>query len=377
MTAVPFFDLGQGLRPHRAELHAALDEVLESGFFIGGSITSRFETEFADFIGADFCVGTGNGLDAIRLLLEAYDIGVGDEVIVPAFTFYATWLGVTQTGAAPVPIDVLSTSANVDAASIERAITSRTKAIIPVHLYGQAADMKAIRAVADAHGLIVIEDAAQSHGAVSTAGRVGAAGDAAAFSFYPTKNLGALGDAGAVTTSNSEVARRVTSRRSYGMGTSKYDHVDTGWNSRLDPLQAAFLSLHLKRLDEWTTRRRAIASAYLDALGAERAAGVVGPIAVSDSVWHHFVLRAADRPGLRDFLAQRGVTTDIHYPYAVHRLAPMRALMSEDSLAAKFPVADALADQVTSLPMGPWMSDGQVEQVADALREVPAALLAT
>jgi dTDP-3-amino-3,4,6-trideoxy-alpha-D-glucose transaminase len=375
MSTVPFFDLGQGLRPHRAELHDALDEVLESGYFIGGAITGRFETEFAQFVGTDHCVGTGNGLDAIRLILEAFDIGAGDEVIVPAFTFYATWLGVTQTGATPVPVEVLSSSANLNPAAIESAITSRTKAIIPVHLYGQAADMAAIRAVAEAHGLIVVEDAAQSHGAESTGGRVGAVGDAAAFSFYPTKNLGALGDAGAVTTSNAEVAERVISRRSYGVGTSKYEHVDTGWNSRLDPLQAAFLSLHLKSLGEWTTRRRTIAATYLEALG-DRSFGVVGPTDVLGSVWHHFVLRAADRGALQEFLAGRGVTTDVHYPYAVHQLAPMQMLMNDRSRGESFPVAESLAGQVTSLPMGPWMTDDQVEQVAAALRELPSSLLA-
>jgi dTDP-4-amino-4,6-dideoxygalactose transaminase len=374
MNTVPFYDLGAGLRPHRADLHAALDEVLETGYFIGGSITSRFETEFAQFIGTEFCVGTGNGLDAIRLILEAFDIGAGDEVIVPAFTFYATWLAVTQTGATPVPVEVFAASANLDPSAIERAITSRTRAIIPVHLYGQAADMKSIRAVADAHGLIVIEDAAQSHGAESTGGRVGTVGDAAAFSFYPTKNLGALGDAGGVTTSSAAVAERVKSRRSYGAGTSKYEHVDTGWNSRLDPLQAAFLSLHLKSVEKWTARRQKIATIYLEALG-ERSAGVIGPTNVSDSVWHQFVLRASDRTKLRDFFSARGVTTDVHYPYAVHELAPMKALMNEVSLAASFPIAESLGAQVTSIPMGPWMSDVQVEQVAAALRDVPAALL--
>lgn len=372
---VPFFDLGQAIRPEREALHRALDEVIDNGYFIGGALTSRFESEFAAFVGADHCVGTGNGLDAIRLILEAYGIGAGDEVIVPAFTFYATWLGVTQSGATPVPVEVLGSSANIDATDIERAITPRTKAIIAVHLYGQAADLRAVRSVADNHGLVLVEDAAQSHGAMSTAGMTGSAGDAAAFSFYPTKNLGALGDAGAVTTSDPEIASRVTRRRSYGQGASKYDHVDTGWNSRLDPLQAAFLSLHLASLEAWTVRRRAIASSYLEALGPERAEGVVGPSDVSASVWHHFVLRARSRPELQAFLSERGVTTDAHYPYSVHQLEPMRALMSVDSLARSFVVAEALSRQVTSLPMGPWMDDAQVAQVAASLHEIPPALL--
>jgi dTDP-3-amino-3,4,6-trideoxy-alpha-D-glucose transaminase len=375
MNQVPFFDLGQGVRPRRAELHACLDEVIDSGYFIGGSMTTTFEAEFASFVGADFCIGTGNGLDALRLILESYDIGVGDEVIVPAFTFYATWLAVTQTGATPVPVEVKFDSANLDASAIETAITPRTKAIIAVHLYGQAADLRAIREVADAHGLKVIEDAAQSHGAMSTAGMTGSAGDAAGFSFYPTKNLGALGDAGAVTTSDPEVAARVNSRRSYGQGASKYDHVDTGWNTRLDPLQAAFLSLHLKSLNEWTARRRHIAATYIAALGPERTAAITGPLDVSGSVWHHFVLKAAERAQLQTFLTNKGVASDAHYPYSVHRLAPMRALMSATSLAASFPVSDTLASSVTSLPMGPWMTDEQVSQVAEALHEIPVGML--
>jgi dTDP-3-amino-3,4,6-trideoxy-alpha-D-glucose transaminase len=374
LKQVPFFDLGVELRGRSAELHAALDEVLASGYFVGGALTTRFEDEFAAYIGAQYCVGTGNGLDSIRLILEALDIGPGDEVIVPAFTFYATWLGVIQTGATPVPVDVLTTTANLDPAAIEAAVTSRTKAIIPVHLYGQAADLRSIRKIADAHSLFVVEDAAQSHGAESTAGMTGAVGVAAAFSFYPTKNLGALGDAGCVTTSDHDLAERVRSRASYGRGTSKYDHVDTGWNSRLDPLQAAFLSVNLKRLAGWTERRRSIAQTYLDALG-DRSDGVVGPRDVSGSVWHHFVLRASSREPLQRYLNDRGVSADAHYPYAVHQLAPVQALMSESSRQQVFPVAEALSRQVTSLPMGPWMSDSQINQVAGALHDLPSDLL--
>jgi dTDP-4-amino-4,6-dideoxygalactose transaminase len=371
---VPFFDLGTITRSQSADLHACLDEVLEGGYFVGGPLTERFEGEFADFIGADQCIGTGNGLDAIRLILESYGVGPGDEVIVPAFTFFATWLGVTQTGATPVPVDVDPSTANLDPAGIEAAITSRTKAIVAVHLYGQAADLASIMRIARAHGLVVVEDAAQSHGAMSNAGRVGSVGDAAAFSFYPTKNLGALGDAGCVTTSDAAIAARVRSRRSYGQGAAKYDHVDTGWNSRLDPLQAAFLSYHLRSLAEWTQARRDIAGRYFEALG-DRFDSVVGPRDLTGSVWHHFVLKASNRIELQEYLASRGVASDAHYPYAVHELAPMRALMTEAGLAAEFPVAMALSQQVTSLPMGPWMSSEQIDHVAEALRELPDGLL--
>ena len=375
MKTVPFYDLGPIARAEATELHECLDEVIAGGYFVGGPLVSRFENQFSTFIGSAETVGVANGLDAIRLALEAYGVGEGDEVIVPAFTYYATWLGITQTGATPVPVDCLMDSANIDPAAIEAAITERTRAVIAVHLYGQAADLLAIKAITDAHQLILVEDAAQSHGAMSTAGMTGSVGHAAAFSFYPTKNLGALGDAGAVTTSDEAIAARIRSRRSYGQGASKYDHVDTGWNSRLDPLQAAFLSLHLRKLADWIERRREIAASYLDALG-ERAVSVVGPQKITGSVWHHFVLRAADRPELQRYLESKGVHSDVHYPYAVHELAPMLPLLSPASRRVHFPVAESLAATVTSLPMGPWMAQEQVNQVADALRKLPAGLLA-
>lgn len=371
---VPFFDLGKITRSQSDDLHACLDEVLEGGYFVGGPLIERFEGEFAHFIGAGHCVGTGNGLDSIRLILEAYGVGRGDEVIVPAFTFYATWLGVTQTGATPVPVDVDPLTANLDPERIEEAITSRTKAIVAVHLYGQAADMASIMRIARARGLVVLEDAAQSHGAMSNAGRVGSVGDAAAFSFYPTKNLGALGDAGCVTTSDASIATRIRSRRSYGQGSAKYDHVETGWNSRLDPLQAAFLSYHLRSLVEWTQIRREIAGRYFEALG-DRFASVVGPRHLQGSVWHHFVLKARERGELQAYLSSRGVASDAHYPYAVHELAPMRSLMSDVGREGAFPHASLLSQQVTSLPMGPWMSPEQIDHVSDALREIPDRLL--
>lgn len=372
---IPFFDLGTAVRSHRDELHQALDRVIDSGYFIGGDEVAGFERRFSEFVGTDFALGTANGLDSIRLILEGLGVGPGDEVIVPAFTYYATWLGVTQTGATVVPVDSLVTSANMDPAAIAAAITPRTKVILPVHLYGFPAAMSAIRAVADEHGLLVVEDAAQSHGAVSDAGMTGSVGHAAAFSFYPTKNLGALGDAGGVTTNDAELAARIRSRRSYGQGASKYDHVDTGWNSRLDPLQAAFLGVHLDRLPTWTERRRSIASTYVAALG-ERAAAVVGPHAnPTSSVWHHFVVRAGDRAALQAWLKQEGVSSDAHYPYAAHQLAPMRDHMPESFRGATIPVAEQLAAQVTSLPIGPWMSDEQVESVADVLSRIPDGLL--
>lgn len=375
MSTVPFYDLGSITRSEAQELHEALDVVLDTGYFVGGPTTEKFESEFADFIGSSDAVGVANGLDAIRLALEALGVGPGDEVIVPAFTYFATWLGVIQTGATPVPIDSLASSANMDPDEIEAAITEKTKAVLPVHLYGQAADLAAIQKVTKSHGLLLLEDAAQSHGAQSTAGMTGAVGHAAAFSFYPTKNLGALGDAGAVTTSDPVIAARVRSRRSYGQGSTKYDHIDTGWNSRLDPLQAAFLSLHLHRLTEWTAERRRIAQTYIEALGTHRAAAVVGPQDVNQSVWHHFVIKASDRNKLQGYLSNEGVSSDAHYPYAVHQLPPMKKLLNVNGRQLSFPVAERLAEEVTSLPMGPWMTAVQIDKVASVLAGTPEELL--
>jgi dTDP-4-amino-4,6-dideoxygalactose transaminase len=376
MTAeIPFYDLGVTVRGMRAQLHAGLDEAIDGGYFIGGPLVERFEQRFAQFVGAAHCAGVGNGLDAIRLTLEGYGIGTGDEVIVPAFTYYATWLAVMQAGATPVPVDVDPGSGNLDPALIEAAVGPRTRAIVAVHLFGRAADLAPMRALADRHGIRLIEDAAQSHGAMSSAGMTGSVGDAAAFSFYPTKNLGALGDAGGITTSDAQLDAKIRSRRSYGQGSSKYDHVDTGWNSRLDPLQAIYLSMHLDRLHEWNDRRRQIATRYRAALG-DRIGASLGPADVADSVWHHFVLRT-ERAAFRSHLLEAGIHSDAHYPYSIADLAPMRAALPGERLAGRYPVAERLGATVTSLPIGPWMTDAQVDRVADAIAATPAGLLLT
>jgi dTDP-3-amino-3,4,6-trideoxy-alpha-D-glucose transaminase len=370
---VPFFDLKAQVSGYRDELHAALDRVVDSGWFIGGDAVAEFEESWAAYCGTTECVGVGNGLDAIRLLLEAYGVGPGDEVIVPGFTYYASWLGVQQVGATLVPVDCDLATAAIDAARVEAAITSATKAVLAVHLYGIPADMAALRKVADSAGILLLEDAAQSHGALTTNGRAGSSGDAAAFSFYPTKNLGALGDAGGVTTDDAAVAAKIRSRRSYGQGRQKYEHVDTGWNSRLDPVQAAFLMVHLARLDAWTDRRRVIASTYRDALG-DALGATVAPPGVDGSVWHHFVVRASDRDALRAALTDAGVATDVHYPYSIRNIAPLRPLVryADPDLSR----SERLGAQVVSMPMGPWMTDGQVEHVAAALRDLDRRLLA-
>lgn len=372
--AVKFFDLGAHVAPRRQRILDAVAEVLDAGQFIGGPFVDRFESEFAAYVGSQHCVALGNGLDALRIGLEAAGVGEGDEVIVPGFTFYATWLAVLQTGARPIAVDVRDVDAAIDPSLIAGAITSRTRAIVPVHLYGIPADMAAITAIAREHGLFVLEDAAQAHGAAAGGRRVGAHGDAAAFSFYPTKNLGALGDAGALVTDDDRIARIARSRRSYGQGQTKYDHVDTGWNSRMDPLQARLLSDGLGELDDGNVRRREIAAAYLAALGT-RASAVITGLPGGESVWHHFVVRASQREALRDHLAAAGVGTDIHYPYAFDSLAPTRAAAGEN--LRSLPVATTLSRCVVSLPMGPWMTDDQVDHVAEVLHDVPEQMFAT
>jgi dTDP-4-amino-4,6-dideoxygalactose transaminase len=369
---VPFFDLAAYVGPRRHRILDSVAEVLDGGQFIGGVFVERFEEQFASYVGRRHCVALGNGLDALRIGLEAAGVGSGDEVIVPGFTFYATWLAVLQTGARPVAVDVGEGDAAMDISLVTGAITSRTKAIIPVHLFGIPADMPEIMAIARAHGLFVLEDAAQAHGA-SVGGRsAGAHGDAAAFSFYPTKNLGALGDAGALVTDDARIAQIARSRRSYGQGNTKYDHVDTGWNSRMDPIQARLLSDELIELDKGNERRHEIAGVYLAAL-ADRDRAAIGPGPHRRSVWHHFVLRSEQRAELRDYLAANGIGTDIHYPYAFDTLAPTR-VASEGTIGA-LPVSEALSASVVSLPIGPWMTDAQVARVAAVLSGVPDHLL--
>jgi len=262
---------------------------------------------------------------------------------------------------------------NLDPDLIRASLSDRTKAIVPVHLYGRPADMAEVRAIADEFDLLVIEDAAQAHGARTVGGHVGSLGHAAAFSFYPTKNLGALGDAGCVTTSDEAIAERIRSRRSYGQGANKYEHVDTGWNSRLDPFQASVLSLQLNRLDEWNERRRAIAARYATALG--EGAGMLGSGDPESSVWHHVVLRATDRPELQRYLSQAGIATDVHYPYWIGTVAPMQQFLRSPMHEREFPCAAALASEVTSLPIGPWMTDDQVDIVVAALELLPEKML--
>lgn len=358
---VPFLDLKAPHEELRAELRGAFERVLDSGWFILGNEVRQFEQEFANYCEATHCVGVGNGLEALHLILCAYGIGKGDEVIVPANTYIATWLAASHAGATPVPVEPDVRTYNIDPARIEAAITPHTKAIIAVHLYGQPADMDAINAIAKKHGLKVIEDAAQAHGARYKSRRVGALGDAAGFSFYPGKNLGALGDGGAVTTNDPGLAEKVRVLCNYGSRV-KYHNEVKGFNSRLDELQAAFLRVKLNRLDAWNVRRKAIADEYLNALPDT---DVVLPYIPewADPVWHLFVVRSHHRDALQTHLQQCGVDTMIHYPIPPHlQQAYAEIEMQEDSL----PIAEAIHREVLSLPIGPHMNKAQVIKVIAA-----------
>lgn len=360
IDTVPFLDLAALHQPIRAQLDAAYQRVMDSGWFIAGPELEAFESEFALYCDVANCVGVGNGLDAIHLLLRAYGIGPGDEVLVPSNTFIATWLAVTQCGATPVPVEPLVATHNIDPDLLESHITSNTRAIIPVHLYGQSADMDPINAVAKKHKLIVIEDAAQAQGARYKGRRVGSLGDAAATSFYPGKNLGALGDGGAVVTQDARIAAKVRQLRNYGSEV-KYQHQVQGYNSRLDEMQAAFLRVKLNALDGWNARRRNIANIYSTQIHHVDVAKPVVP-AFAEPVWHLYVVRTAKRGELRDTLLAHGVGSVIHYPVPPH----LQACYAE---YAKFdlPLATRLADEVLSLPMWPAMTDEQVVRVAEVV----------
>jgi dTDP-4-amino-4,6-dideoxygalactose transaminase len=308
-------------------------------------------------------VGVGNGLEALQLILRAYGIGAGDEVIVPANTYIATWLAVSNAGATVVPVEPDGRTYNIDPSRIEAAITSRTKAILPVHLYGQPCDMDPINDIARTHGLKVIEDAAQAHGARYRDRRAGNLGDAAGWSFYPTKNLGAYGDAGAVTTDDEELADRVRLLRNYG-SKSKYYNEERGINSRLDELQAALLRVRLKHLDEWNSRRVRIADKYIKAL-IETNLMLPAVCDGADPVWHLFVVRSTQREELQKHLKSVGVTTLVHYPVPPHL---QEAYLEMNLSRGSFPITEAIHREALSLPMGPQLNDLAVERVIEEVR---------
>lgn len=348
--SVPFLDLHAAYLECQAEIDSAVQRVLTSGYYVGGPEVDGFESQFARYSEAQHCVGLANGLDALHLTLRAMQVGPGDEVIVPSNTFIATWLAVSQCGATVVPVEPDPATYNIDPARIEAAITARTKVIIPVHLYGQPADLDPILALARKHGLLVLEDAAQAHGARYKGRRIGGHGDAVAWSFYPGKNLGAMGDGGAVTTDNGDIAKRLRMLRNYGSSV-KYVHEVAGYNSRLDPLQAAILSVKLGYLDQWNARRSAIARGYAEGLAAT---GLVLPHvpAWAEPSWHLFVVQHPQRDLLQQRLAASGIATLIHYPTAPH----LQGAYANDQMpAGEYPIAEAMARHCLSLPMGPHL----------------------
>lgn len=359
---IPFLDVGAAYRELQAEIDAAVARSLASGYYIGGPEVEAFEVEFAAFCGATYALGVANGLDALQLTLRAMGVGPGDEVIVPSNTYIATWLAVSQCGATPVPVEPDVCTFNIDPARIEAAITPRTRVILPVHLYGQPADMDPILAVARKHDLRVLEDAAQAHGARYKGRRLGAHGDAVAWSFYPGKNLGAMGDGGAVTTNDPQVADRIRVLRNYGSRV-KYVNEVKGYNSRLDPLQAAILRVKLVHLDEWNARRRVIAARYQLGLGD---CGLVLPHVPdwAEPAWHLYVVQHPQRDALQKALADSGVGTLIHYPIPPHL---QQAYAQAGWRKGAFPLAESMGDQVLSLPIGPAMN---VAAVADTMQAV-------
>jgi dTDP-3-amino-3,4,6-trideoxy-alpha-D-glucose transaminase len=362
---IPFLDLHRSTQDIRAELDSAYHRVMESGRYILGEEVEAFEREFAEYCGTKHCVGVGNGLDALGLILRAHRIGAGDEVIVPAHTFIATWLAVSGTGAVPVPVEPAPGTFNLDPEGVAAALTPRTKAILPVHLYGQPAEMAPIISLCRERGVKVIEDAAQAHGARYRGRRVGSLGDGAAFSFYPAKNLGALGDGGAIVTDSDELADQVRLLRNYG-SRLKYRHEREGVNSRLDPLQAAFLRAKLKHLDRWNDHRCAIANRYLE--GLKNLPGLILPWTPPhvDPVWHIFAVRHERRDALQSFLEKRGIGTLIHYPVPPHRSEAYAGRRWAD---VALPRTERIAAEILSLPLWPQMETASVDEVISAVAD--------
>lgn len=359
---IPFLDLKAPHVELRDEINAAIDRVVSSGWYILGPEVEAFEAEYAAYCEASHCVSLANGLDALHLALRAIGVGAGDEVIVPSNTYIATWLAVSQCGATPVPVEPIESTYNLDPSLIESAITPRTKVILPVHLYGQPADMDPILAIARKHGLRVLEDAAQAHGARYKGQRIGAHGDVVAWSFYPGKNLGALGDGGAITTNDAQLADRIRVLRNYGSRV-KYVNEVQGYNSRLDPLQAAVLRVKLKYLDDWNGRRSSLAAQYLRGLADTNMTLPQVPTWAEPS-WHLFVVRHAQRDALQKHLGDADIGSLIHYPIPPHR---QQAYVSSGWPAEAFPLASQMASDLLSLPLGPQLLSEQVTQVIGTL----------
>jgi dTDP-4-amino-4,6-dideoxygalactose transaminase len=359
---IPFLDLKATQQELRSELEQGFDRILNSGWYILGPEVDAFEAEYAAYCEAKYCVSVANGLDALHLALLGLGVQPGDEVIVPSNTYIATWLAVSQCGAIPVPVEPDAATYNIDPDKIEAAITSRTKVILPVHLYGQPADMEPILAIAKKHGLRVLEDGAQAHGARYKGKKLGAHGDVVAWSFYPGKNLGAYGDGGAITTNDPEIAERISVLRNYGSRV-KYVNEVRGFNSRLDPLQAAALRVKLKVLDEWNARRVNIAARYCNELVNT---GLILPAAPEwvEPVWHLYVVQHPQRDNLQKTLQEAGIGSLIHYPIPPHL---QKAYAELGFGKGDFPIAEKIHNNILSLPIGPHLEPKSVNAVIKAL----------
>lgn len=366
MITIPFLDLKAGYTELQPEIDAAIKRVLDSGWYILGEEVNNFEQEYASYCEAKYCTGVANGLDALHLALLALGVSAGDEVIVPSNTYIATWLAVSQCGATPVPVEPDPATYNIDPARIEAAITKRTKVILPVHLYGQPADMDQILSIARKHGLKVLEDGAQSHGARYKGKRIGAHGDVVAWSFYPGKNLGAYGDGGAITTNNAEIAERVRVLGNYGSRV-KYVNDIKGCNSRLDPLQAATLRVKLRVLDQWNARRTKIANFYNTELATK---GIIVPFVPewAEPAWHLYVIQHPHRDSMQKKLSDAGIGTLIHYPIPPHL---QQAYATEGYVKGRLPIAEQMAQQLLSLPIGPHLGREQQNAVMSQFGQIP------
>lgn len=366
---IPFLNLRAAYRELKTEIDEKIASILDGGQYILGPEVEAFEEEWAAYCEAGYAVGLGNGLDALSLAMRALDIGVGHEVIVPSNTYIATWLAVSSVGAKPVPVEPNPITHNIDTTKIEAAITPQTRAILPVHLYGQPADLDVILDVAHCNGLRVIEDAAQAHGARYKGKRIGAHGDIVCWSFYPGKNLGAMGDAGGITTNDKAIAQKVALLRNYG-SRQKYVNETAGSNSRLDPIQAGVLRVKMRHLDKWTDRRRDAAATYADCLQGINLNLPQVPV-WSEPAWHLYVVRTLERDVLQSRLMKAGINTIIHYPIPPHM---QRAYTGLKIAASALPISQKLASTVLSLPMGPHLSSDEIVCIAQTLQHLVSDL---
>jgi dTDP-4-amino-4,6-dideoxygalactose transaminase len=367
MNRIPLIDLVRQYHSIKKEIDEAISKIMESGSFILGENVKAFEREFATYLNSKYAIGVGSGTDALHLALEAIGIAPRNEVITVSHTFTSTVFTIVQSGALPVLVDVDPVTYTIDPKLVERAITDRTKAIIPVHLYGQPADMDSIMEIANRHNLWVVEDAAQAHGAEYMGGKkVGSIGHAGCFSFYPSKNLGAYGDGGMIVTNDEEVAEKVSMLREYGQK-NKYHHLMLGYNSRLDEIQAAILRVKLKYLEIWNEKRRKNAKVYNDLL-KDMSDLINLPVEVKGRkhVYHLYVIRAKKREELREFLSVKGISSDIHYPIPVHK---QPAYINLTKANTKLPVTEQLSSEVLSLPMFPELKEEEIKYVVDSIRQ--------